>query len=89
VGSSAWPELSETNGPSISSHPWIPTAVYLTVYAGESEDFMRAPLNELAQQIKAGALRVQVGKTVHLDEILLAHRLMKENKAGGKIVVLT
>jgi NADPH:quinone reductase-like Zn-dependent oxidoreductase len=66
----------------------IPTGVCLTVYGGESEDFMRTPLNELARQIEAGKLRVQVGKTFHLDEIVEAHRLMEENKAGGKIVVL-
>ena len=30
----------------------IPTAVYLTVYAGESQDFMRTPLNDLAKQIE-------------------------------------
>lgn len=67
----------------------IPTAVCLTVYAGESEDFMRTPLDELAKQIEAGTLHVQVGKTFHLDQIVEAHRLMEENKAGGKIVVLT
>jgi NADPH:quinone reductase-like Zn-dependent oxidoreductase len=67
----------------------IPTAVCLTVYAGESEDFMRTPLNDLARQIEAGRLHIQVGKTFHLDEIVEAHRLMEENKAGGKIVVLT
>jgi NADPH:quinone reductase-like Zn-dependent oxidoreductase len=67
----------------------IPTGVYLTAYGGESEDFMRTPLNELAQQIAAGTLHIQVGKTFHLDEIVLAHRLMEDNKAGGKIVVLT
>jgi NADPH:quinone reductase-like Zn-dependent oxidoreductase len=67
----------------------IPTAVCLTVYAGDSEDFMRTPLNELAKQIEAGTLRVQVGKTFRLDEIVSAHRLMDENKAAGKIVVLT
>jgi hypothetical protein len=32
----------------------IPTAVCLTMYAGDSEDFMRTPLNELAGQIEAG-----------------------------------
>jgi len=63
--------------------------VCLTVYSGDSEDFMRTPLKELARQIEAGKLRVQVGKTFHLDEIVEAHRLMEENKAGGKIVVLT
>jgi NADPH:quinone reductase-like Zn-dependent oxidoreductase len=67
----------------------IPTGVCLTVYAGESEDFMRTPLNDLAKEIEAGTLRIQVGKTFHLDEIVEAHRLMEENKAGGKIVVLT
>jgi NADPH:quinone reductase-like Zn-dependent oxidoreductase len=67
----------------------IPTAVCLTVYAGESEDFMRTPLNDLAKQIEAGTLRIQIGKTFPIDEIVEAHRVMGENKAGGKIVVLT
>jgi NADPH:quinone reductase-like Zn-dependent oxidoreductase len=66
----------------------IPTAVCLTTYAGESEDFMRTPLEELAGQIAAGTLHVQVGRTFQLDEIAEAHRFMGENKAGGKIVVL-
>jgi NADPH:quinone reductase-like Zn-dependent oxidoreductase len=67
----------------------IPTSVCLTAYAGESEDFMRTPLDELAGQIKEGKLHVQVGRVFHIDEIVEAHRLMDENKAGGKIVVLT
>ncbi len=67
----------------------IPTAVSLTTYAGESEDFMRTPLQELVEQIAAGTLHVQAGRTFHLDEIVEAHRCMEENKAGGKIVVLT
>jgi NADPH:quinone reductase-like Zn-dependent oxidoreductase len=67
----------------------IPTAVRLTAYAGESEDFLRTPLEDLAAQIVAGTLIVQIGKVFHLDEIVAAHRLMEENKAGGKIVVLT
>jgi NADPH:quinone reductase-like Zn-dependent oxidoreductase len=67
----------------------IPTAVRLTSYAGESDDFLRTPIEDLAAQIAAGTLRVQVGKVFHLDEIVEAHRCMEENKAGGKIVVLT
>jgi len=67
----------------------IPTAVSLTTYAGESEDFMRMPLEDLIEQIAAGTLRVHVGRTFHLDEIVEAHRCMEENRAGGKIVVLT
>jgi NADPH:quinone reductase-like Zn-dependent oxidoreductase len=67
----------------------IPTAVCLTSYAGESEDFMRTPFQELVEQIAAGSLRVQIGRVFQLDEIVEAHRCMGENKAGGKIVVLT
>jgi NADPH:quinone reductase-like Zn-dependent oxidoreductase len=67
----------------------IPTAVSLTTYAGESEDFMRTPLEELAEQIAAGSLPVPIGRTFRLEEIVEAHRCMEENRAGGKIVVLT
>jgi NADPH:quinone reductase-like Zn-dependent oxidoreductase len=67
----------------------IPTAVSLTTYAGESEDFMLTPLDELVEQIAAGTLPIQIGRTFRLDEIVEAHRCMEENKAGGKLVVLT
>jgi NADPH:quinone reductase-like Zn-dependent oxidoreductase len=67
----------------------IPTAVRLTTYAGEVEDFMRTPLETLAQQVAAGVLRLQIGSVFRLDEIVEAHRCMEENQAGGKIVVLT
>ena len=67
----------------------IPTSVGLTTYAGEAEDFMRTPLQDLIEQISSGTLKIQIGKTFQLDEIVDAHRCMEENKAGGKIVVLT
>src|SRR6516165_3585831 len=67
----------------------IPTAVSLTTYDGGAEDFMLMPLQELVKQIAEGTLSVQIGRTFRLDEIVEAHRCMEENKAGGKIVVLT
>ena len=67
----------------------IPTAVSLTTYDGGAEDFMLTPLEKLAEQVAAGRLHVQVGKTFRIDEIVEAHRCMEENKAGGKIVILT
>jgi NADPH:quinone reductase-like Zn-dependent oxidoreductase len=67
----------------------IPTAVNLTTYDGGAEDFMLMPLQELVKQIAEGKLSVQIGKTFRLDEIVEAHRCMEQNKAGGKIVVLT
>ena len=50
---------------------------------------MLTPLEELVEQITASTLRVQVGRTFRLDDIVEAHRCMEENRAGGKIVVLT
>lgn len=66
----------------------IPTAVSLTTYSGDADDFMQTPLDELAQQIAAGELHIQVGRTFVLDEIAAAHLCMEENAAAGKIVVL-
>jgi NADPH:quinone reductase-like Zn-dependent oxidoreductase len=67
----------------------IPTAVSLTTYDGGAEDFMLTPLEELVEKITAGQLPIQVGKVFKLDQIIDAHRCMEENKAGGKVVVLT
>jgi NADPH:quinone reductase-like Zn-dependent oxidoreductase len=67
----------------------IPSAVCLTTYDGGPQDFVRTPLDKLIPKIASGDLPVQVGRVFHLDEIVEAHRCMEENKAGGKIVVLT
>ena len=67
----------------------IPTSVGLTVYAGGPDDFMLTPLEEMAQQVKAGSMHLQVGKVFNLEDIVEAHELMDSNRAGGKIVVLT
>jgi NADPH:quinone reductase-like Zn-dependent oxidoreductase len=67
----------------------IPASVCLTTYDGGPEDFMRTPLNELIEQVAQGRLRVHVGRVFTLDDIVEAHRCMEENRAGGKIVVLT
>jgi NADPH:quinone reductase-like Zn-dependent oxidoreductase len=67
----------------------IPTVVSLTTYAGGADDFMRTPLQDLVQQIETGSLRPQIGQLFSLDQIVEAHACMEENRAGGKIVVLT
>lgn len=66
----------------------VPTAVCLTTYQGDEKDFVNTPLEEMVQQIKKGTLKVSVGKTFLLEEIVEAHRTMEENRAGGKIVLL-
>jgi NADPH:quinone reductase-like Zn-dependent oxidoreductase len=67
----------------------IPSTVCLTVYAGDADDFMRTPLEDLARRVESGELRIPTGKTFRLDDIVEAHRWMQSNHGGGKIVVLT
>jgi NADPH:quinone reductase-like Zn-dependent oxidoreductase len=67
----------------------IPSTVNLTTYAGEVEDFMSMPLDELVDQVAEGKLRVPPAVVFKIDQIVEAHRCMEENRAGGKIVVLT
>jgi NADPH:quinone reductase-like Zn-dependent oxidoreductase len=66
----------------------IPNTVCLTNYRTDADFFSETPMEALAAQIARGELRVQVGRTFQLDEIVEAHRCMEENSAGGKIVVL-
>ena len=67
----------------------IPTSVCLTTYDGGVADFMGMPFQELVGQVAAGTLPVTAGRTFTLDDIVEAHRTMEENRARGKIVVLT
>ena len=67
----------------------IPTSVKLTTYAGGAEDFVKTPLQSFIDEIEAGRIESRIGKVFKLDDIVAAHRCMEENRAGGKIVVLT
>ena len=67
----------------------IPTAVSLTTYAGGAEDFMATPLQDFVDEVERGGAIVPIGKVFSIDEIVEAHRTMEENRAGGKIVVIT
>ena len=58
-------------------------------YGGEQEDFHAMPLEELVKAVADGKLPVQIGKVFNIDQIVEAHRTMEQNRAGGKIVVLT
>lgn len=50
---------------------------------------MQTLLNNLMEQIAAGELKLQIGKVLKLNDIVEAHSCMEDNRAGGKIVVLT
>ena len=66
----------------------IPTAVSLTTYSGDADDFMATPLQRLVDEIEHGSLHVPVGRVFQLRDIVDAHRCMEANESFGKIVVL-
>ncbi len=67
----------------------IPTAVNLTTYAGGADDFINTPLQDFIDAVESGEARIKTGPVFDIDQIVEAHRTMEENRAGGKIVVLT
>ena len=60
---------------------------YLPTYSGSVPEFMGKPLDAILADVQAGKLRVPLGPTVHLSDIVVAHRWMEQNTAGGKIVI--
>ncbi len=67
----------------------IPTAVNLTTYAGGAEDFIDTPLQAFVDAIEAGTANIRTGPVFSIDDIVDAHRTMEEDRAAGKIVVVT
>jgi NADPH:quinone reductase-like Zn-dependent oxidoreductase len=67
----------------------IPSTVNLTTYTGGADDFVATPLQQVLEDVAAGQFSPPIGKVFKIDEIVEAHRTMEEDRAGGKIVVLT
>ena len=65
----------------------IGKGVYLTAYAGSVDAFLDTPMDEITKQFVDGTMKIPI-KTFQLDEINEVHRLMEENQAVGKMVVL-
>lgn len=68
---------------------YIPAAVNLTVYDSGQMRVNQSSFQQFIHDVEAGKIKLSIGKTFLLDEIMAAHQLMDSNLAGGKIVVLT
>lgn len=70
-------------------HPMgdIPTSVKLTSYSGEAADLSPQQLQDYVALVEKGELEVKTGPVFEFDDLAEAHKLMDENRAGGKIVV--
>lgn len=65
----------------------IPTSVKLTTYASTTEAVLRTPIEDIARDLAAGKIQLPI-KTFPLEEIVEAHRLMEEEGALAKIVII-
>ena len=70
--------------PDFSPMEAIPTSVCLTTYDGGVNEFMATPLQSLVDQIQAGTMRVTVGRTFPIDQIVEAHRAMDTNVPAAR-----
>lgn len=75
--------------PRFSPMDAIPSTVNLTTYTGGADDFAATPLQDIVDDVEAGRFRPPIGRVFSIDDIVEAHRVMEEDRAGGKIVVLT
>jgi len=66
----------------------IPTTVRLTIYAGEAIDFLNTPLQSFVEELEAGQTHVKIGRAFRLEDLVEAHRVLEENRAQGKLVVV-
>lgn len=67
---------------------YIPATVNLTVYDSGQIRVGRQHFQQFIRDIETGLIKLSIGRTFTLDEIIAAHMLMESNTAGGKIVVL-
>jgi len=66
---------------------YIPNGVRLTAYGGEAADLPRHVLQEFLDDIAAGRLSLTIDRVFELEEIAVAHAMMENNAAVGKMVV--
>ncbi|MDB5021337.1 MAG: NADPH:quinone reductase [Pedobacter sp.] len=67
----------------------IPATVSLTIYDTGQLRVDEQSFQQFLNDVEAGKIKLNIGKTFKLEEITAAHHLMDSNSAGGKIVVLT
>ncbi|PYI06401.1 putative zinc-binding oxidoreductase [Aspergillus sclerotiicarbonarius CBS 121057] len=65
----------------------IPTSVKLTTYASTPEAVLETPIEEIARDLATGKMQLPI-KTFPFEDIVEAHRLMEEEGALAKIVML-
>ena len=67
----------------------IPRGMKLTTDSGESSDITASQLQAYIDLVAGGRLKLPAGPVFPFEKLRDAHRLMDENRANGKMVVVT
>ncbi|MDB5126191.1 zinc-binding alcohol dehydrogenase family protein [Mucilaginibacter sp.] len=68
---------------------FIPAAVSLTIYDSGQIRVGDKYFQHFINDVESGAVKLKIGRVFSLPQIAEAHKLMEDNSAGGKIVVVT
>ncbi|RYY14616.1 MAG: NADPH:quinone reductase [Cytophagaceae bacterium] len=74
--------------PDFAPMDFIPATVGLTSYDSGQVTAPAAALQAFIDSVEAGRVKLGLGRTFALTDIVAAHELMESNAAGGKLVVL-
>lgn len=74
--------------PDFAPMEFIPATVGMTIYDSGQVTAPAAALQAFIDSVEAEQVKLGVGRTFTLDDIVAAHQLMDSNAAGGKLVVL-
>lgn len=66
----------------------IPSGVRLTGYSGGATDIASDDLQRYVSMVEKGELKIRRGPVWGFDQLREAHRVMDENRANGKMVVV-
>ncbi|RWY46073.1 zinc-binding alcohol dehydrogenase family protein [Mucilaginibacter gilvus] len=75
--------------PDFAPIDFIPATVSLTVYDTGQISVDQKSFQKFIHDVENGKIKLSIGRIFNLDEIEDAHKLMDNNSAGGKIVVIT
>lgn len=67
----------------------IPVGVRFTIYGGDAEDMDSIELQRFINDVTQGHISLNIDRVFQFDEIVNAHRYMEQNRASGKLVVVT
>jgi NADPH2:quinone reductase len=68
---------------------YIPATVSLTIYDSGQIRVDQHSFQAFINDVENGDIKLTIGKSFQFEDIAMAHQLMDDNLAGGKIVMLT